>query len=66
MDQFHCDEESSSFFVDCPYTRNITRLKPLAAQKLQSHILALLSVVNAEFLTKFGIVFDGWMEETHQ
>jgi hypothetical protein len=54
-------------FVDCPYTRNITRLKPIAAQKLQCHILALLSVaretIKAEFLTKFGIVFDGWMKK---
>ena len=56
-------------FVDCPYTRDITRLKPISAQKLRCHILSLLSVVKetikAELPTKFSIVFDGWTEGTH-
>ena len=32
-------------FVDCSNTRDITRLKPISAQKLRCHILSLLSVV---------------------
>jgi hypothetical protein len=56
-------------FVDCPYTRNITRLKNISAQTLRCHILELLSVVKetiqAELPPKFIIVFDGWTEGTH-
>ena len=56
-------------FVDCPYTCDITRLKPISAQKLRCHILSLLSVVKEtikpELPTKFSIVFDGWTEGTH-
>jgi hypothetical protein len=57
-------------FVDCPYTRNITRLKHISAQTLRCHdILELLSVVEetiqAELPPKFIIVFDGWTQGTH-
>ena len=56
-------------YVDCPYTRDNTRLKNVSAQTLRCHILGLLSVVkktiHAELPPKFTIVFDGWMEGTH-
>jgi hypothetical protein len=55
--------------VDCPYTRDITRLKKVSAQTLRCHILELLSVVKetiqAELPPKFIIVFDGWTEGFH-
>ena len=55
--------------VDCPYTRDITRLKNVSAQTLRCHILELLSVVKetiqAELPPKFIIVFDGWTEGFH-
>jgi hypothetical protein len=55
--------------VDCPYTRDITRLKNVSAQTFCCHILELLSVVKetiqAELPPKFIIVFDGWTEGTH-
>jgi hypothetical protein len=56
-------------FVDCPYTRDMTRLKKISAQTVRWHILELLSVVKetiqAELPPKFIIVFDGWTEGTH-
>jgi len=55
--------------VDCPYTRDITRLKPISAQTLRCHILQLLSIVKetirAEIPPKFAIVFDGWTKGKH-
>ena len=56
-------------FVDCPYTRDITRLKNISAQSLRCHILQLLCVVKeriqSELPPKFTIVFDGWTEGSH-
>lgn len=57
-------------FVDCPYTRDVTRLKNISSRTLRSYILALLSVVKetiqAELPSKFPLVFDGWSEgSTH-
>lgn len=56
-------------FVNCPYTREITKLKHVSAQTLRSHIIDLLAVVKktieAELPPKFCIVFDGWTEGTH-
>lgn len=57
-------------FVDCPYTRDVTRLRNISSQTLRAIILDLLAVVNetiqAELPSKFTIVFDGWTEgSTH-
>ncbi len=56
-------------FVDCPYTRDITRLKHISAQTLLGCILELLSVdkerIQAEHPPKFIFAFDGWTEGTH-
>lgn len=56
-------------FVQCPFTRDISRLKAVSAQTLRGHILSLLSVVKEaiknELPSKFTLVFDGWTEGTH-
>jgi hypothetical protein len=55
-------------FVDCEYTRDITRLKPISAKTLRRHILDVLSVtketIQLELPSRFAIVFDGWTEGT--
>lgn len=55
-------------FVNCPYTRDIARLKHISAQTLRGHILDVLSLmqeaIQEELPAKFSIVFDGWTEGT--
>ena len=55
-------------FVDCPYTRNIVKLKPVSARSVQTHILSLHSVVREAICKllplKFVIMFDGWSDGT--
>jgi hypothetical protein len=56
-------------FVDCPYTRDIVRLKPVSTKTLRSNILLLWEVLREtlrrELPDKFVVVFDGWTEGTH-
>ena len=55
-------------FVNCPYTREIARLKPISALTLRCHIISLLAQVkealSRELPSKFAVVFDGWTEGT--
>jgi hypothetical protein len=51
--------------VTCPITRDISRLKPVSAQTLQSHLLSLHPVVKEAIKNKLTLVFDGWPEGTH-
>ena len=55
-------------FVDCPHTREISRLKPVSGKTLRGHILALRDILREtlrnELPQKFVIVFDGWSEGT--
>lgn len=52
--------------VECPFTRDIAKLKPVSAPMLQRHILSLVSVVKEaiknELPLKFTLVVDGWTE----
>ena len=55
-------------FVDCSYTRDISRLKPLSGKSLRRHILSLRDVLketlSKELPSTFVVVFDGWTEGT--
>ena len=55
-------------FADCPYTRDVVRMKPVSARTLRRHILSLCDVLKEtlrkELPSKFVIVFDGWTEGT--
>ncbi len=55
-------------FVDCPYTRKITRLKPVSTKTLRHNVLALFKVlqqaINDRLPSTFVLVFDGWTEGT--
>ena len=55
-------------FIDCPYVRNMSKLKPVSAKTLRQHVIALSKVmkekIKAELPSKFVVVFDGWTEGT--
>jgi hypothetical protein len=56
-------------FLDCPYTCNIVKLKPVSARSVQTHILSLHSVVVRVAICKllppkFVIMFDGCLDGT--
>ena len=55
-------------FVDCTYTRNISRLKQVSGRTVRRHILSLLDVLKdtlrRELPSRFVLVFDGWSEGT--
>jgi hypothetical protein len=55
-------------FVDCPYTRKITRLKPVSTKTLRQNVLALFKVlqqtIKERLPSKFVVIFDGWTEGT--
>jgi len=56
-------------FVDCPFMRDIVRLKPVCTKTLRSNILSLWEVLREtlrrELPRKFVVVFDGWTEGAH-
>jgi hypothetical protein len=53
-------------FIDCPYIRNMSKLRPVSVKTLQQHVFALSKVmkekVKAKLPSKFVVVFDGWTE----
>ena len=55
-------------FVNCPYTREIVKLKPISPLTLRCQIISLLAevkeAVGRELPSKFAVVFDGWTEGT--
>jgi hypothetical protein len=56
-------------FVDCTYTRDISRLRSISGKSLRRHILSLRDVLKEtlrkELPSRFVVVFDGWTEGTH-
>lgn len=56
-------------FVDCPYTREIAKLKPVSGRTLRCNILALREIlresIKRDLPSKFIVVFDGWSEGSH-
>ena len=55
-------------FVDCTYTRDISRLKHISGKTLRHYILSLRDVLKEalrkELPSRFVVVFDGWTEGT--
>ena len=55
-------------FVNCPYTCEIVKLKPISPLTLHCQIISLLAevkeAVGRELPSKFAVVFDGWTEGT--
>ena len=55
-------------FVDCTYTRDISRLRSISGKSLRRHILSLRDVLKEtlrkELPSRFVVVFDGWIEGT--
>ena len=55
-------------FIDCPYVRNMSKLRPVSVKTLRQHVIALSNVmkekIKAELPSKFVVVFDGWTEGT--
>jgi hypothetical protein len=55
-------------FIDCPYIRNMSKLRPVPVKTLQQHVFALSKLmkekVKAKLPSKFVVVFDGWTEGT--
>ncbi len=55
-------------FVDCPYTRKITRLKPVSTKTLHQNVLALFKVlqqtIKEQLPSKLVVIFDGRTEGT--
>ena len=54
--------------VDCPLTRQLSRLKAVCSKTVRKHILSLAETVREELRQrlpdKFVLVFDGWTEGT--
>ncbi len=54
--------------VECLYTRQIAKLKPVSVKTIRQHILSLSELmkdkVKADLPSKFVVVFDGWSEGT--
>jgi hypothetical protein len=55
-------------FIDCPFIRNMSKLKPVSAKSVRQHVIALSNVmkenIKSELPSKFVVVFDGWTEGT--